>query len=203
VVNLCTAQNISIANKTLNSIYAGIPTSIAAIVENTKCNEYILTTDNGQISEDPNENRCSYIFIPQKNGKTTIFIKKLERNDTIILGEKIFQVKNIPKPIAKIGGKHDGKIRKDVLVAQKGIIATFEDLDFDIYTKISKYSVLIIRNRELIYLDPFFNNILTSDFKTLVHNCYPDDQIIFYNIEAEFPNKDKENLDSITFTLEE
>ncbi|MBK9639630.1 MAG: hypothetical protein IPO63_18210 [Bacteroidetes bacterium] len=186
----------------MNSIYMGIPTSIMAIVENTKCDEYFLTTDNGQISEDPNGNRCNYIFTPQKNGKTTIFINKLQRNDTIKLGEKIFQVKNIPKPIAKIGGMHDGNIRKAVLVAQKGIIATLEDIAFDIYIKISKYSVLIIREKELIYSDHFFSNILTSDFKTVVLNCHPNDQIIFFNIEASFPNMENKNLDSIIFTIE-
>ena len=38
----------------MNSIYKGIPTSIVAIMENTKCDDYFLTTDNGQISEDHN-----------------------------------------------------------------------------------------------------------------------------------------------------
>lgn len=186
----------------MSSIYAGIPTSITAILENTKCEEYFLTSDNGQISEDLNGNQCSYIFVPQKSGKTTIFINKLQRNDTIKLGEKIFQVKKIPKPIAKIDGKHDGKIQKDVLVAQKGIIATLEEIDFDIYIKISKYSVLIIRDKELIYSDHFFNNILTSDFKTAVLNCNPEDLIIFFNIEASFPNMENKILDSIIFTIE-
>ena len=61
------------------------------------------------------------------------------------VGTKEFRVKPVPDPIAMVNNQKGGRIAKNVLMAQSGVIATMPpDFDFDLKFKVTEYTVMAI-----------------------------------------------------------
>ncbi|MFZ4399427.1 MAG: GldM family protein [Bacteroidales bacterium] len=193
-------QSISIANSKNNILYCGIENPLDVVVENMKCASFFLTTDNGQIKGE----KCSYIIIPEKYHQLTIYVKKIIKNDTILIGKKVFRVKKIPLPTAYIGSKNCESIQKNYLIASGGIVARFLNMDFDLSVKIDAFSVIIFRDKTPIYKNSVvgnkFSEELIAEFKKLQSN----DELIFYNMT--FTNQSlgfaSERLEPMDLTIE-
>jgi hypothetical protein len=171
-------QSISIASYKNNVLYYGIENPLDVVVENIKCNYFFITTDNGIITGE----NCNYTLKPEKYGLTNIFVKKITKKDTLLIGKKVFRVKKIPLPIAYIGGKNCDSIHKNLLIASGGIITRFDNLDFDITIKIDKFSVIIFRDNTPIYKNTIKGNKFTEELITEFKKLQPNDELIFYNM---------------------
>lgn len=176
-------QTTSICNTRENTLYFGIDNPILAVVEGMKCDSIIVTTDNGVINGDT----CYYSIQPSHIGKATIYTKMLEGNDTIILGQKIFRVKKIPAPTARISGMTSGVISKNLLAAQLGIKASLDNFDFDLHFIIASYSVVIMHGQDTIYIKQVIGQKFTNEMISKFQNLKKEDGVIFTDIKTICP----------------
>lgn len=197
LTTLTFGQTVSVANVRNNILYVGIDNQLDAVVENIKCGTFFLTTDNGKISGE----NCNFTILPDRVGRATIFLKKVNKKDTITIATREFRVKAIPNPIAKIAGKNFGTISALELSAQIGIITVFENLDIDIKIPVTNYSVLILRDNTPIFTKNLTGNKLTEDLKKEFLKLEPDDQVLFYNILATRPTGTIERLEPIDLKI--
>lgn len=58
-----------------------------------------------------------------------------------IVGTSMWRVKKVPDPVAQVGGKSGGDIRKEVLTIQDGVLAILEDFDFDFKYKVTEFEL--------------------------------------------------------------
>jgi len=58
-----------------------------------------------------------------------------------IVGTSLWRVKKVPDPVAQVGGKSGGDIRKEVLTIQDGVLAILEDFDFDFKYKVTEFEL--------------------------------------------------------------
>ena len=191
-------QNIAISNTKQNIFYLGIDNPFEVVVENMKCGTFIVTTNNGKIKGE----LCYYMIIPEKTGTATISIKTIKGNDTTILKQKYFRVKNLPKPTAKIAGKNSGSINKKLLAAQTGIIANLENFDIDIHYYIKEFSILIVSKTGTVYFKTIEGAKLTKGIKIKISDLQKDDKIYFIDIIAIGPSQIKEALNTIKLIIE-
>lgn len=190
-------QTTSICNTRENTLYFGIDNPILAVVEGFNCDSFIVTTDNGIITGDT----CYYSIRPANIGKATIYTKKLSGTDTIILGQKIFRVKKIPAPTARIAGMTSGKINKKLLAVQTGIRTTLDNFDFDIHFIVSNYSVLVMRNQDSIFVRQVSGQKFTEEMKSKFLELEKNEKVFFYEIKTICPwGEDIAN--EILFTIE-
>jgi hypothetical protein len=74
-----------------------------------------------------------------KRTKVTVFANV--NGTRKIVGTSLWRVKKVPDPVAQVGGKSGGDIRKEVLTIQDGVLAILEDFDFDFKYKVSEFEL--------------------------------------------------------------
>ena len=57
------------------------------------------------------------------------------------MGSMVFRVKEVPDPLATIGGKNGGTLKKEELMAEDGLFADLKDFDFDLKFTVTQFDV--------------------------------------------------------------
>ena len=131
-------------------------------------------------------------------------MRKIIKNDTILIGKKEFRVKKILLPVASVGSKYCEGIQKNYLIASGGIVARFLNMDFDLTVKIDSFSVLIFREKTPIYKTSVVGNKFSEELIAEFRKLQSNDELIFYNIA--FTNQAMgfigERLEPVDFTIE-
>jgi hypothetical protein len=60
------------------------------------------------------------------------------------MGDRRYRLRRVPDPVAKVGGKSGGRISKNELAIQTGVIAELEDFLFDMKFNVRGFKVTII-----------------------------------------------------------
>ncbi|WP_052593366.1 GldM family protein [Aureispira sp. CCB-QB1] len=97
----------------------------------------------------------SFILCPKRKGKIALEVYQKENNDSRLIQENFFTVKDLPQPIAHLGslGKLNEKheMKSGQFKASKKIIVELINYDFDIQFTIESYTIAIIRKNKLVY----------------------------------------------------
>jgi len=173
-------SQFSISNDRENRVYLGIDNPISIAVENTSCDSLIIITDNGIIIRSGR----SYVWRPKEVGKGIIWVWKLDNRDTIKVGGAEFRTEKIPNPTACIGGKKDGKIDKNRLIAAGAIIPIIENLDICINILVLNFTMIVMRNDTVIYSEEFKGNRLSDKAKDFIKKLKEGDVVLFAKIKA-------------------
>ncbi len=100
---------------------------------------------------------------------------------------KVFRVKRIPDPVARLGNKQDGTMGNGEFKAQQGLIAWLDNFDFDAKCNIQGFTLVRVAKRqdpvEVINRGGRFN----SDARRLVNQAKPGDTYYFDNVKARCP----------------
>ncbi len=193
-------QTIAIASSKNNVLYFGIENPLDVVVENMKCGSFFLKANNGTLSGE----KCNYLIKPEEYSLVNIYIMKIIRKDTILIGKKVFRVEKVPLPIASIGGVNQGKIHKNKLIVSGGIVAKMYDIDIDAIFKIDEFSMIIFRDKTPVYKVQVKGNRFTEEMINEFKKLQSNDELIFYNIRISKPSIDltDERLEPINLTIE-
>jgi hypothetical protein len=194
----CDAQRAVVAHLRMNVAYIGVFNDLRIAVPGYNCDEFEVTTDNGEIER--SEEDCTlYHYLPLKTGYVHIIIK-VKRPEGKIIDSVEFRVRDIPNPTPRLGGYEGGILRKKYLLASMGMSAGLK-VDFDFRFIIQKYSVAILRNNKTIftsnYTGPYFSDGLKEEFKNLKQG----DKLLFYDITTKAVSGDELELSTMEFTI--
>ena len=193
-------QVMSVSSIRENNIYMGIDNAITIVIENMKCTDFSVYTNNGEILKMDN-NDCSYIIRPARLGRADIHAIKTNGKDTIKIGTCEFRVKNLPKPCTRIAGKKGGIISKNELSVQSFIKAELENFDINIHYKILNYSVLIIRDKKTVFFQDVTGNKIPDDIKIEFSKLQKDDRVYFIDVNIITPDGRNEEIEPVKFTI--
>lgn len=189
-------QNLFIADLP-RILYKGIPEKFHFSLPDTACSSISFRVTNGKFKQ-----KAFSIWInPDSVGLCQIAVINSTGNE---IANYSFTV--MEKPLLKsfIGNKTGGKVTKDLLLKMGGLIARLEDnLDADIPIKTIKYSVLIIRNGETMSHTNNKGARFESNTIELLQKIKKGDIVIFYSIEAQLPNENKQYSSPIELTIED
>ena len=173
--------------------------TFSCTVERASCNSVVLSSDAGNIEKFPD---CNYLFRPSKLGESKIIISIREKGKTKKIGAWIMVIKEIPDPVADIGGLNGGDISKGALNALGGIGAgppAFLAIDADYEVK--SFVVSIIRNGELIYHHSYNNNAFSPDIHEAFKLLQKEDRVVFSSITVQLPDKKQVSVKPLEFII--
>lgn len=125
----------------MNVMYLNIPNPISISAPGVATENLEVVLNNGRIEKTAD----GYMAYPSKldaTGKnTSITVTAKVNGQSRPMGFMAFRVKEVPPPLATIGGKNGGTLKKEELLAEDGIFADLKDFDFDLKFKVTQFDV--------------------------------------------------------------
>jgi len=121
----------------MNVFYIGVENPVEISVSGVPESNLRVSISDGSISKAAQ----GYIVKVKKPGKVNISVSAEIDGATKSMGSKEFRVKTVPDPIAKVAGKKEGFIAKNVLLTAPGPVAEMENFDFELRFTISSFVV--------------------------------------------------------------
>jgi hypothetical protein len=177
---------VAVASVKMNVLYIGIDNPLRIAVSGYLNNQLEVGITNGTIRKDGDD----YIVrVPGGTEATvTVYVKKNGRKKEA--GNWKFRVKRIPDPIPYAGGKkgEDNTISRGELAAIQGVLAKYENLDFDVRVSILNFHVLIYRNDSLYESIYSPNNRVTPYMTEAFSKVNEGDVVKFVKIRTMGPD---------------
>jgi len=133
--------SVTISPTKMNVMYMGIANPIKVSVPGVASQNLEVSFSNGKIEKVGED----YMVYPTKLdglGKfTTISVIANLSGQKRPMGSMVFRVKEVPPPLATIGGLNGGTLKKEDLLAEDGIFAELKDFDFDLKFKVTQFDV--------------------------------------------------------------
>ncbi len=127
----------------MNVLYLGIPNPIRVSVPGVASENLVVTLSNGRIEKSGDD----YLAYPTKldatSKSTSISVSARFGSETRPMGSMDFRVKEVPPPLATVGGKNGGNLKKEELLSENGIFADLKDFDFDLKFKVTQFDVTL------------------------------------------------------------
>ena len=193
----CEAQKAVVAHLRMNVVEVGVSNPIDILVENYRCADLVVTTENGTITK--LEEDCSYNYIPERQGIGRILISS---KDGKFIANKDFRAKFIQEPIAVLCNKEGGILEKADLVRCPQIDAIVKGFDWDAGFRIQKYSAVILRQEDSVFVkNSIFGNLISNELKKAFNATGHRDKVVFYGITASGRDKRIHELSPMEFTI--
>lgn len=196
--NFAYSQKCVITNDKMNVAYILVPNPMSVAVAGYACSDITVTINNGELK--PGYEPCSYDWYPKEVGRATVTVTSLKQKDKI-LGKSEFRVKRIPDPVAMVGGKPGGEIRKATLQAQMGIVAYLLNFDFDAKFVITAYTISIIHNQQNTFTEDCNNARFSQSIYQALKRIATGDRVTFRNIKCKYPDGRTTELLPIEFRI--
>jgi gliding motility-associated protein GldM len=125
----------------MNVLYMGIANPIQVSVPGVASENLQVTVSNGRIEKSGTD----YLVYPDKldaQAKNTLISVLAKMNgENRPMGSMAFRVKEVPPPLATIGGMNGGTIKKEDLMAENGIFAELKDFLFDLKFTVTQFDI--------------------------------------------------------------
>jgi gliding motility-associated protein GldM len=177
--------NVTISPTKMNVFYLGIANPIEVSVPGIASENLVVTGTNLRIEK----NGDNYFVYPSKvdmlGKNTSITVTAKIDGESRSMGSPVtFRVKEVPDPIATIGGKNGGPLRKEELIAEDGIFAELKDFDFDLKFRITQFDVSLSGAGGYVNLYKSTSNKFTAEQKAQFSKLAPGSLIYIDNIMA-------------------
>lgn len=194
------ALNISIPNN--NIFYIACPNKVEISASGMDPFKISVAISNGSITRGTKPEE--YVVNVKTPGKVKINASYNLDGRVNYLGSKEFVVKRVPNPVPCIGKdeqtKHGGEIKKNVLMAQAGVLAEFPDFDFDM-----KFTVVSFKVAGTIkgftQIEEANSAAFTPKQKALINNMAAGSILSIYDIKAKGPDGTIRDLQSIVYKI--
>lgn len=192
------AQTFTVQAEKMNIAYMDTDNPLTIVSEDYSCDQIIASCDHGTLTK---VEGCHYNFIPDQQGTCDIVVSAKTKTGTKLIGKVKYRVKYIPRPVAVIGGRSEGKIATAVFKAQSGVSVSREEFDFDFRMRVTSFKMEFYRNGEILY-NGFANEALfNEEIRKQIKNLKPGDKISVTEIRAVGPSSRVVPLNDINLTL--
>ncbi|MFC2119343.1 GldM family protein, partial [Bacteroidota bacterium] len=183
----------------MNVLFMGIPAGnpIAIAVPGIQPDELIVQLDKGEIRR----NGDNWLAFPnERNGIATITVSSEINGERKVMGTEIFRLKRLPDPIATVASLRGGKIAKESLLAQRGVIATLENFFFELQYVVTGFTFTVINNQ---YADDEISDswLFTEKQKEMIGTLRRGQRVYIESIKCEGPDKIERELGTISFII--
>jgi gliding motility-associated protein GldM len=188
--------SLTVSADKMNVVYLGLENPISVSVPGIPNERLTVSTNNGTLKSAGNG---KYILNVTQGSKLDVNVfATMENGDKRNMGSINFRVKRIPKPFAKFGDLiESGVMPKNVIASQFGLVAYYENFDFNIVPKIKSFTMAITVAGGSIELKSN-SNLFTEEMKTQLKQVKKNQRIMFENIRAVGPDGIEVKLSPLT-----
>ncbi len=185
----------------MNVFYVGVENPVEVSVPGVPSENLNVRISNAQIRKTGGN---QYIVTPNSNatGREAIVSVSADLNGQVQnLGSQPFRVKRVPDPVATVAGMRGGGIGKNLLMAQKAVIAKMDNFDFDLRFNVTNFRISTVRDGYLQFVDSE-GSAITNEQKELINGVGVGGVVLFNNIQAKGPDGSTRDLGSLSFTIQ-
>jgi len=173
------SQTVISATK-MNVMYIGVQNPISVSMSGVPSEKIQFSISQGKFTKSGNE----YLVEPATPGSLTVkVVGTTVDGKTLPPGEMLFRVKNVPTPVAKVGGKSSGNIDKNVLQGQQGVLAELEDFLFDLRFGVTGFTMRVI-TKDGERSEASSSAQFTEKQKALINGLTKGQVVMFTDIKA-------------------
>jgi gliding motility-associated protein GldM len=197
---IVTQPNVVISPTKMNVFYEGVQNPVEISVPGVNTADLKVSMTNVT----PRKRGDEYIVTPKPGtaGKKSIIRVSANIDGKIqSIGSQEFRIKRVPDPVPVVAGKSDGKIGKNVLLAQAGVFAEMKDFDFELEYKVSRFNISVLKGGYIV--DERSNSSRFTDAqKELIKTMSRGSKVSIEDIRAKGPDGSTRKLGTITFILD-
>lgn len=179
-----------VANKTavvspvkMNVLYLEVDNPVKISVPGFPAADITASITNGSITA-TQKTLGEYKARPTKTGSATITLFATVEGKKVKMGDVEFRVKDVPPPKPFIGGKSEGAIDKQAMIASGGIQAKLEDFDFEgIRYKVVGYTLNTVYKGNEVE-ETVNGERFSEKINAIINNAKSGNTISFSNIQA-------------------
>lgn len=173
----------------MNILYVGVHNPVTLLAD-VKMEDVTFSMPAVQITP---VDKSRYIIIPNEVGTFPLEIRYKGQ----LIGQEMYRVKDLPLATASIGITDEmsrpavGEVTmtKAEITAQKGIILSLNNFDFDVHMRVKEYTISILRagvkHAERTFND---NAAFNDDAKRMLESLQPGDELLISGIKYEIAN---------------
>ncbi|MFW5710062.1 MAG: gliding motility protein GldM, partial [Bacteroidota bacterium] len=131
--------SLTISATKMNVFYLGVDNPVDIAVPGVTSDQIDVNVTNAAIRK---VSGSSYVINPRRPGNSMVTVLANIDGNRQNMGFKEFRVDLVPDPEAQIAGEKGGSVRKNVLLAQNGILAAMPEwFKFDLTFKVTSFTV--------------------------------------------------------------
>jgi gliding motility-associated protein GldM len=193
--------SVTISPTKMNVLYLGVPNPIKVSVPGVASQNLEVSVSNGRI-EKSGEDYLAYPAKVDVTGKSTsISVVANMNGEKRPMGSMLFRVKEVPPPLATIGGKNGGNLKKEELMAEDGLFAELKDFDFDLKFKVTQFDVTFSGAGGYVNTYKATGNRFTTEQKGQFGKLTQGSIIFIDNIMAKGDDGSNRPLSNISFKI--
>ncbi len=186
----------------MNVFYRGVDNPVEISVPGVAASKITATMTNGNLQmTEPGK----FIARPSTDqGEAVVSVVADIDGQKKPMGVKRFRLRRVPDPVAKVGGQSGGKMAKNELLLQTGVLAVLEDFLFDMKFTVTGFKVTVLSGGAGGYVKDEISRSarFTDDQKKLMSTATQNTRIIIEEITASGEDGIPRTLPSITFTIQ-
>lgn len=177
---------LTVSADNMNAVYIGLDNPISVSVPGIPNERLSVAISNGTLSAKGNGKYN--VKVAQGTKADVSVFATMENGERRSMGTMSFRVKRIPKPVAKVGNiTGSGSMSKGELNSVLGLIAYYENFDFNATCKVSSFDITYIVNGTAI-TKQVTGNAIDASVKAIFERLRRNDRIYFENIKAIGPD---------------
>lgn len=170
----------------MNVLYRGVDNPLDLSVPGVPAENIRPLLDNGAIARAGN----SWVAKVNTVGKAKLsVVATLPDGGTRTIGPVEFRVKDLPAPMAYMGGKsaRDSRIKRTELRAAQGVIARLENSDFDAPFKVTSFTLTVLHNGTAMP-HAVRGNAFSEEARAAIEAAREGDRVYVEDIKARLVN---------------
>ena len=188
----------------MNVLYIGVENPMSISVPGVADPNVVPSISGGgaTLVRDTKNGGSKYIAKATTQGEATINVTAKLDGKNVPMGAFKYRVKRVPDPVAMVNGKKGGPINKAELAAATSVNSIMENFDFELYFRVTKFRMTLIRKGK----DPTEleapSNLITPAMKSAIQAAGPGAKVYFEYIKASGPDGTTRSLNSVNFVLQ-
>lgn len=181
----------------MNVFYIGVKNPVDISVSGIPSDKVSATISSGLLRKVSGD---QYVVQVKKAGKTYINVSAQTDAGSKSFGKKEFRVKRVPDPVAMVGDKKGGIVKKNALIAYGGVKAVMEGFDFALKYRVTGFVVSATTPDGYTVEERASSGRFTSKQIALIKRLSSGRKVYIENIKATGP--DKRTLGNLVFKLQ-
>lgn len=186
----------------MNVFYRGLPNPVEISVPGIP-QEKLKVTVSGNHKIKPDPASGGFIIEPGSDKEAVISVSAtMPDGSTQKMGDKQFRVKPIPDPVPIFAGKKpsDNTVAKADAVIAAGVIAKMENFDFEVSVKVKSFSMVFIRDGQVIEKTSN-SNALSEEMVANLKKVSTGQKVYLEKIVVSMPDGTTRTVGNITLKL--
>lgn len=192
--------SLTVSAINMNVLYVGVGNPISISVSGIPAENIYPAISNGMLRQNKNKGGWT-AFVPSGIEQARIDVSVKMNGKMKRMGSEIFRVKNLPDPVPYIGGRKEGFVNRNNLIAAGKIVPKMpDDFEFDYSFQVISFKMTMQRGFN-VYTYESHSSSLTDEMAKQIKNTNRGQVIIFDDIIARGPDGENRTLTPLIVTI--